>query len=363
MIKKLILTLTFLAPILLLAQSKFLDVTGKVLDAETEKKLKPIVVTIRTASGKEYQVDFTKNKFQFYLRPNEYYKIYVETAGYKTKSFEIDAQNISNYYAQKNYESEVDINMEPLTSKNQNKPQPKMGVLRFNQEVEGFEWDIQLSEQERMRRNLKYGDSSLINKPPQLSAPMSQALIFEISDLNAPEIDAKKPQMSKVFNDLIAGMHIARSAYYAGQAQNSKAMEHWNTFQKLTNKQMNVASSIEELYGNFNQYEGFTDSLFYVRLGEWLEMSHISLQAKDKYKQQSFYLNFLETFVVRLDSRKLTDAELSFVAELKTLVPAIKLFSRLNSVASTPKVTADLEKSHQEIKFKIDQICANFYAK
>jgi hypothetical protein len=346
-----ILTLIFVIGITFLSfsQKKFLTISGKILHEKTTKKIKNVEVKIVTSQGVKFTIPFDK-KYKFVLKPNEMYKIYFSAKGYKTKSFQVDARNISKYYTTKVYNSKVDITLDTETPQNKDVYQPKFGVMKFNSDVEGFEWDIEYSAEEIFRKKVANGDSLLVNKPPKMTPASSQLIIFSWDGVEAKNINLKKGSNSFVFQKVLAGMNLSQSAFYANKGDAEKAMASWNTFQKESGRLLDVSESFSDLYTNFAAYEKFADTNITLRLGEWMELSYLMLQTNGKFRQKSYYLNNLSIFLVRFDQSNLRDHELSMFADLQKLLQPIKEFSAKAALGNKQTHEADLLIKEKEIK-------------
>lgn len=342
------------------SQKKFLTISGKILHGQTTKKIKEVEVKIVTSQGVKFTIPFSK-KYKFTLKPNEFYKIYFTAKGYKTKSFQIDAQNIPKYYTTKVYNSSVDITLDPITPQNKNVYQPKFGVMKFDSDVEGFEWEIEYSEEEIFRKKVEHGDSLLVNKPPKITPPSSQIIMFNAADINPPEVNESKTKLSAVFGQIIAGMNVSQAAFYGNTGDEKLACDRWNAFQKGSGKIMNISENLGELYSNLAEYEAFADTNLLVRLGEFLEMSSLMLQSKGKFRQKSYYLNSLSVFLIRVDKSNFTDHELSMFVDLKKLVQPIKDFSAKAALGNKKTHEAALMLKENEIKQLLSNVLNNFY--
>jgi hypothetical protein len=359
-----ILTLIFVFGLTFLSfsQKKFLTISGKILHEKTTKKIKNVEVKIVTSQGVKFTIPFDK-KYKFILKPNEMYKIYFTAKGYKTKSFQVDARNISKYYTTKVYNSKVDITLDAETPENKDIYQPKFGVMKFNPDVEGFEWDIEYSAEEIFRKKVANGDSLLVNKPPKMTPASSQIIIFNCDGIEPEKINLKKGTNSIVFQKVISGMNLSQSTFYANRGNSKEAIASWNIFQKESGRVLDVSESFSDLYTNFAAYEKFADTLISVRLGEWMELSYLMLQTKDKFRQKSYYLNNLAVFLVRFDRTNLRDHELSMFADLQKLSQPIKEFSAKAALGNKQTHEADLLVKEKKIKELLYNVLKNFYSK
>jgi 2C-methyl-D-erythritol 2,4-cyclodiphosphate synthase len=291
------------------------------------------------------------------------YKIYFTAKGYKTKSFQVDARNIPKYYTTKVYNSSVDITLDAITAENKDVYQPKFGVMKFNPNVEGFEWDIEYSAEEIFKKKVANGDSLLVNKPPKMTPASSQILIFKCEGVSPKNVNLKKGANSMVFQKIVAGMKLSQSVFYANIGNADQAITSWNDFQKESGKVMDVSESFSDLYTNFAAYEKFADTNIAVRLGEWMELSYLMLQTKSKVRQKSYYLNNLSVFLVRFDQSRLRDHELSMFADLQKLIQPIKDFNAKASLGNKKTHEADLIAKESEIKELLFNVLKNFYSK
>lgn len=339
---KIAITLVFvLLSFLSIGQEKFLKIKGEVVDRFTNKeRVKNVdIIVVNDKKDTLVQEQNKNGKFSIWVPVGEVMEVFFYTADYYPKYFIVNTKGVPEYYRSETYGINAEISLTPFEEEIADATpfDEPMGYVNFSSGKQVFYWDESYTNEIRKYMNVAYLEQARlitdqwINHEKLYTVPDKKSKLFVVPsastfvlryvfeeqnfNLAMDHKNLRKGKLVKEFGILLGGMIDVDRSYLYQFSDKDKINKANDLVYQVTETNKNTS---KDLFIVPKEPEVYLAENLFFKLGQWMELVHISLQAKPDLDALNWNLM---AQIINADNLEvasyLSDSILSFIADVK----------------------------------------------